>query len=504
MNNILQTLYKRYNQFGEYYDSITVPNLFWMIKIYKKSKEYSVNVEREIMDFMRKNIQEKTKNYQELSNENEFVQPKSIFIRIYILNIIAHSIPKEFYKIIDYNADSIVEISLAITLHYFVLQMYMYSEKDMSETEKKNIIGRTDFYFTINDIQKVRGKTSKEELKKYLDIFAKDITDISEKDKMGLFLDEGIPFLICIEEFLDYLIFQLEDYFRANTSNIDYSRYTDKKGEAFEQMVYEITKEMFQESYHTLYYFPNKNQKMESDVLIRDEDNVAIIECKSGTFNVANLNDDDLIKLQIRNKTKKAYKTLKQVIKYLENTKEYYFKCEDGIITGQVENPISIHLSMYSMDFIASNIHVMFPEYFENKNPILSMSIEHFFAMIFDAKINNKDIFVYWKKRKRDIQEYPEIYFDNNELDLYYEIVNEDDNTMLAELKRQGILEQLAPNAKIMSTFHNELGKEVRPAQSMLKRLDFFLLTCILEKGKSWFNINKRYLKNLEEYLRVS
>ena len=74
---------------------------------------------------------------------------------------------------------------------------------------------------------------------------------------------------------------------------------------------------------------------------------------------------------------------------------------------------------------------------------------------------------------------------------------------MLAEIKRQGILEQLAPNAKIMSSFHNEFGEEIRPAQVMLKTLDSFLLTGILKKGKSWFNINRRYLKNLEEYLLI-
>ena len=503
MENILQTIYKRYNQFGHYYDSITVPNPFWMIKLYKASKKCSVNIEQEIMSYMRKDLHEKTEHYQELLTENEFIQPKSVFIRIYILNIIAHSIPEEFYKNIMYNANSIVEISLAITLYYLGLQTYMYAGKDITETEKKNLIGRTDFYFTLNEIQKVRGKTSKEELKRYLDIFAKDIMEISENDKMGLFLDEGTPFLICIEEFLDYLIFQLEDYFKNKASNAQYSLYTDKKGESFEQIVYEITKQMFQESYHTLYYYPNKKQKMESDVLLRDKQNIAIIECKSGTFNVENLKDDELIKLQISNKTKKAYRTLKQVIKYLNNTEEYCFKCEDQIITGPAEDPICIHLSMYPMDFIASNMHVLFPQYFEEKNPIFSISLEHFFAMILDAKINNKDIFAYWKKRKRDIQEYPDLYFDNNELDLYYEIVNEDNDTMLAEIKRQGILEQLAPNAKIMSSFHNEFGEEIRPAQVMLKTLDSFLLTGIFKKGKSWFNINRRYLKNLEEYLLI-
>ncbi len=155
------------------------------------------------------------------------------------------------------------------------------------------------------------------------------------------------------------------------------------------------------------------------------------------------------------------------------------------------------------MDFIASNVHVMFPEYLEERSPILSLSIEHLLAMMLDARTKNKDIFEYWRKRKKDIQEHSGIYFDNNELDLYYEIVNEDKNTMLAELKRQGIIEQLNPNTKIISSFHNEYGEEVRPAKEMLNTLDLYLLMSILERGKTWFGINKRYLKNMEEYLQI-
>ena len=242
---------------------------------------------------------------------------------------------------------------------------------------------------------------------------------------------------------------------------------------------------------------------MEIDVLFRDKDNIAVLECKSGTFNTVGLDRDELIKLRIHNKTKKAYKTLKAVTEYLERTEEYNFESKNQKIVGHTDNPVCIHISMYPMDFIASNMHVMFPEYLEERNPILSLSIEHLLAMMLDAKSKNKDIFDYWKKRKKDIQTYSGICFDNNELDLYYEIVNEDNNTMLAELKRQGIIDQLNPNAKLISSFHNEYGEEVRPAKEMIKTLDICLLMNIFERGKSMFGINKRYLKNMKEYMQI-
>lgn len=267
--------------------------------------------------------------------------------------------------------------------------------------------------------------------------------------------------------------------------------------------MFKMTKELIQESFHTLYYHPNKKQKMEIDVLFRDKDNIAVLECKSGTFNTVGLDRDELIKLRIHNKTKKAYKTLKAVTEYLERTEEYNFESKNQKIVGHTDNPVCIHISMYPMDFIASNMHVMFPEYLEERNPILSLSIEHLLAMMLDAKSKNKDIFDYWKKRKKDIQTYSGICFDNNELDLYYEIVNEDNNTMLAELKRQGIIDQLNPNAKLISSFHNEYGEEVRPAKEMIKTLDICLLMNIFERGKSMFGINKRYLKNMKEYMQI-
>lgn len=503
MDNILEIIYKRYNQFGDLYSATTVPNQHIMIQIYKEAKHYPIDIEQRIIDKEIHRMRECVGQFQELPVDSEFVQPKSIFLRIYILNIIASSIPETFYKRIIYNATSIVEISISIALYYLGLQAYKYSGKEITDTEKKNIIGRTDFYFTLEELKKVRGKTTGEELKRYLELFAQDIADISEERQIGLFMDEENPFIICIEEFLDYVIFFLEDYFKCNASEQEYSEYTDAKGEAFEEMVFEMTKELIQESFHTLYYHPNKKQKMEIDVLFRDKDNIAVLECKSGTFNTVGLDRDELIKLRIHNKTKKAYKTLKAVTEYLERTEEYNFESKNQKIVGNTDNPICIHISMYPMDFIASNMHVIFPEYLEERNPILSLSIEHLLTMMLDAKSKNKDIFDYWKKRKKDIQTYSGICFDNNELDLYYEIVNEDNNTMLAELKRQGIIDQLNPNAKLISSFHNEYGEEVRPAKEMIKTLDICLLMNIFERGKSMFGINKRYLKNMREYLQI-
>lgn len=503
MKNILERLYKRYNQFGVSYSAYTVRNQYTMIQIYKESFLHEVNIEEKIKELEINRLIESANVDQELVYDSKNVQPKSIMLGVYYLELIANSIPATFYERLHYNATSIVEITMAITFYYLGLQTYKFSDMEITDTEKKNILGRTDFYFGLTELQKVRGKTTLKEYNEYLKLFACDINSIKEKDIQGLFMDMGSPFIIRIDEFHEYMLLKLEKIFIESATKDEYSDYTDKKGLKFEDMVYGITKNFVQENYHTLFYYPNKEQKIEVDVLLRNNEDIAVLECKSGTYNPFEINSDDVLRLRIHNKTRKAYKSLKRLLNYLASNQEYCFECESQKITGITTNPVCIHVTMYPMDFVLSNLHALFPEYLEDTgNPILSISFEHLFAMLLDAKRGSKDIFDYWKQRKKDIMEHPGVYFDNNELDLYYEIINS--NTMLAELRKQGIIDNLSPNAKIVSSFHNEFGEEERPSSHILMILDQYLMLGIFSKGKSWFSLNKRYLKNLEEYLIMS
>lgn len=504
MNNLLERIYKRYNQFEEYYGDYTVKNQYTMIRILKETQTNNFDIDKRIKEYEIDGLLDVQKDYQGLAFDSENIQPKSIILRVHYLELIASSIPESFYERTGIDGTIIVELSLAIAFYYLGLQTFKFSGMEITDTEKKNILGRADFYIGLPELQKVRGKTTTEEFEKYISFFARDIYELSDIEKIGLFLDGEKLFIICIEEFLDYMIFKLEKLFKENAVEKEDSVYRDEKGAAFEEVVYGITKNFVQENYHTLFYYPNNKQKIEIDVLLKDADNLAVLECKSGTFDPFGVDKDDVLKLQIHNKTGKAYKSLKNVSKYLKNADEYCFKCGDKKIIGNAIDPIFIHVAMYPMDFISSNVHTLFPKYLDNTdNPILTISLEHLFAMMLDAKKNGKDIFKYWEKRKRDILEHPGIQFDNNELDLYYEIINEDKNTMLSELKRQGILDQLSPNGRIFSSFHNEFGEESRPATKMIQTLDCYLMLGIFEKGKSWFGINKRYLKNLEDFLRM-
>ena len=503
MNEELKKIYKRYNQFGNYIDAVTINSQYTMVELYKEMQKQNVDIDAWLRENEIKRIKDRIGKFQELAFESEFVQPKSIFFRFFVLNVIANSIPVLVYKRMNYSAQSIVEVTIAIAMYYLGLQTYMFSPMEITETEKKNIIRNDDFYFSLDDLKVVRGKTTVIELAKYLSLFAKSVNDVKEKENIGLFLDDEKVFILCIDEFVDYIILELEIIFKSLASKEEYEEYTKEKGKRFEEMVCDITRIFFKESYHTLFYYPNDKQKMEIDVLLKDGNELTVLECKSGTFSLLGIEKDEIVKLQIHNKTKKAYRTLRTVSEYIERAGIYSFECEGRQIIGSSVNPICIHVSMYPMDFISSNIHALFPEYLYDDNPILSISIEHLFAMLLDSKKRGINIFDYWKKRKKDIIEHPDMYFDNNELDLYYELTNNYENSMLNELRQQGILDQMNLGGHIVSTFHNQFGDEVRPAQEILRMLDTYLLLGIFQKGKTWFGLNKRFLKSLEEFFQI-
>ena len=502
MKKDLKLLYKRFNQFGEYTSSYTILHQYTIIQIYKELKKRDVDIEKMICDL---EINPATSIYgepKELVYETKDVQPKSMIHRLYYLDIISSSLPDHFFREIGICADSIVEITISIALYYLGLQTWSFTDKNSNSTIK-NIIGRKDFYIGLPELKIVRWKTSADELEQYQRLFACNIEHCSP-DKEALFLDGKEMFILCIDEFLDYILFQLEQLFKDNASEQDLANYYAVKGQAFEKLVFSAISPFFTEKYHTLFYYPNAQQKVEIDILIKNADNIAILECKSGTINTYGIQDEEVLRLHISNKTKKAYRSLKRVADYIYHNNNYSFWANGKEILCRDKNPICIHVTMYPMDFISSNLHTLFPEYLHEDNPIITISLEHLFAVLLDAHQSKTDVFDYWKQRKNDIIKHPLMRFDNNELDLYYELKSNKSETMLMEIKQNGILDLINPNAKIISTFHDSKGNEVRPAQMLLQKVDSLLIPDILSRGKTLYCLNKRYLRDMKELLTIS
>ncbi len=496
----LKELYKRFNQFGDDYNGFQVRKSVTMAKIYKEYLGQDIILDRIIFEYEKEYYKAKAENTS-LYLENQCIQPKSITFRLLLLELVLDSIPNRFYNKVNIDKNSLLGITYSIVLYYIGLQTEFFSDVKMNNTEKRNLLRSIDFSFSLSDIILVRGNTEDRIFEKYIKLFSVSINELEKNEEACLFSDENKSFIFCIEDFVDYIIFEVEKKFKEICTKDENDVYTKRKGELFEKLVFEVLSLYFKECFHTVYYFPNKCQKNELDVMVRDKKDIGIIECKSGTFDISNINTDDAIKLQIRNKTKKAYKTLKTVSEYLLKNREYEFSFENETIKGEVENTYLIHVSMYSMDFISSSLHALIEEYLNEDNPILSISLEHLLAIIIDLDGKDYSLLDYWKKRKEYIVKHPHFFYDNNELDLFYELMHEE--SMLNEMEKTGFLDQINPQAKLTSSFHNQYGEEIRPASDLIRNLDSKGICKIIQCGKTKYGLNKRYLKNLDDYLRL-
>ncbi|EHZ7795102.1 hypothetical protein ABZ134_002860 [Listeria monocytogenes] len=503
MENNVEKIFNEYNDFsktGAYIQSNETA-----LKILKEGFKNSEELKKKIREYDNMDLQNKLNHdYQELKSIIEFNQPRSEVLTILYINLVLNSIDDNFFNIIDIDRDVFFQIILSITFYVLFLQSHKNLDKPLSKSAKKNIFKRENYLLGIDELKKVCWSLKDDDFKKFTSIFAFDYMhkDTKElKDEKVFKHDESI-FILSIEEFVEYILFQVEAIYRTSCTKPEFSKYQNRKGLEFEKMVYSFSNVLFNEIAHSVNYYPSHDKISETDLIIQDENSLIIVECKSGTLNLSNSSNDNEIKQKINNKVKKAYKTLENAYKYVTSNVEYNFSNKSSVIKGYSNDiePLCLHLSMYPIDSLSSNIHTLDENYIgDNDNPKITMSFEHYLAISLEHTLNDSlSITQYLKKRKEHILMHSKIQFDINELDLYYQIANKQKKSMLSESLESGLLETFPDDINIITTFQDSNGREFRPAQDIIKNLDGNLLSILLE---SKFGLNKKYLNYLKKYL---
>jgi len=386
------------------------------------------------------------------------------------------------------------------------LQTYTFSDINITPTQKKWLLGSEDFYLRLEDLQRISGKITLSSYNIFLDLFSfnLDKKNFSDLDYTKLYSKDGVMFIFNVEEFLDYMLFQIESQYKALCSKPEFSKYQKRKSLAFENLVYSLLRADFPNAGHGMYYYTS-DKKIETDIIVKTDDELIIIECKSGTIDLRSASTDEEIIMKVRNLVKKAYISLEAAAKYIQESNKYKFSNTHQVIEGesQIDNTLCVHLSMYPVDFIASNIHVLNDEYLGKINkPKISMSFEHFTSIILDLRSKKTSLSDYLRKRQATILDNPKKSFDINELDLYNQLMEIDGKSLLNEMLENDWFKRVNANATIITTFRNSDGKEYRPSTDLIHKLDSVLFSSILENGKQHFNLNKRFLRYFEEYIR--
>ena len=506
--SILKFLYEKYNNFGQK-DNSTISDIT-AIKI----------LQEDLFPF--ENISDKFKKYKELCQSKqqftgdetfqnypsikEIPQPKSIFLRVIYFDLVTKAIPDEYFESLKLNCTDLNQLVLSISLYALFLQTYTFSKSKITSSQKKWLLGSEDFYFRLDDLQRVCGKITLKSYNTFLDLFAFNLDKhkYSELEFKKLYSKNGNLFIFSIEEFLDYMLFLIECLYRGSCTNAQFSQYQQRKSLAFENLAYSILQAEFSNTGHGMYYYTSDKKKIETDIIVKTNEELIIFECKSGTVDLRSASTDEEIIMKVRNLVKKAYVSLEVVANYIQASNEYCFSNNQQIIKGEsdIDNTLCVHLSMYPIDFIASNIHVLNDEYLGKINkPKITMSFEHLTSIIIDLRSKKTSLSNYLRKRQITILNNPKKSFDINELDLYNQLMDIDGKSILNEMIETDFFNKVNENATTITTFRNSEGQEYRPSTYMIQNLDTVLLSSIIKNGKNHFNLNKRFLRYFEEYL---
>ncbi|SDH94334.1 hypothetical protein [Proteiniclasticum ruminis] len=503
-------MYEKYNNFGQK-DNSTISDIAALKMLQEVLFPYG-NISDKFRKYnqlcMSKQQLTGDETFQNYPLIKEIPQPKSIFLRFIYIDLVIKSIPDDYFESLKMNRTDLSQLVLSISLYALFLQTYAFSNLKITNSQKKWLLGSEDFYFRLDDLQRVCGKITLKSYNIFLDLFAYnlDMHEYPEPEIKKLYSKKGNLFILSIEEFLDYMLFQIESLYRTSCKDGEFSQYQQRKSLAFENLAYSLLQTEFSDTGHGMYYYPPNKKKIETDIITKTDKELIIFECKSGTIDLRRASTDKEITMKVRNLVKKAYVSLEAVANYIQESNQYYFSNNQQTIIGKsdIDNTLCVHLSMYPIDFIASNIHVLNDEYLGKINkPKITMSFEHLASIIIDLQNNKNSLSNYLRIRQTAILNNSQKSFDVNELDLYNQLMDIDGKSILNEIINTDFLKKVNSNATTITTFRNCRGKEYRPSTYMIQNLDRVLLSSILKNGKNLFNLNKRFLRYFEEYLIV-
>ncbi|MFI3618669.1 hypothetical protein [Enterococcus avium] len=505
MNNNLEIVFNQYNDFFQTGSHIRTNQT--ALRVLKTGFNNLEDFQKKINEYESEELRQKfIDDYQNLNSLLDFEQPRSIFLSVIYITIVLDSIGDDFFVEIDIERRTLLQIVLSIVMYVLFLQNYKNTEKTLSKKAKKSVFDREDYLVGIEEIKKVCWSIQYDDFEKFIDLFSFDFENkgIEELYNERLFRLEKFIFILSIEEFVEYILFQIESIYRTRSIEKEFSKYQNRKGLGFEKLVYNlsVSSGLFDEIAHSVKYYPFKNKVAEIDIIIKEEDYLTIIECKSGTIELKSSSNDNEVKQKINNKVKKAYRTLENAYDYICSNETYKFINDTVTFKGESKSiePLCLHLSMYPIDSLSSNIHVLNDKYIgSNNNPKITMSFEHFIAILLECRISDSiSITKYLKKRKEYILANPKVSMDINELDLYAQIANVNGKSLLTESSEKSLLDSFSEDVNIFTSFKDANGNEYRPAYNMIKSLDSVLLPWVLDFD---FGLNKRFLSYFKRFI---
>lgn len=323
---------------------------------------------------------------------------------------------------------------------YFLLSvkkdMDSYSD-DFETIFSKNTLNN---WFTVEELISINSGISREKYQIFLDKFSVEINNINRKiDPFKIIKNEEQYTVIFLRDFT-YSLYQVLEDFLITESNKNENKnfnYGNIKGEMFERYTRMILRDYFpwNNIHENCFYRDIDGKDSELDFLIEFDDVLLNIECKSSKFDTYYSANKQSLNDRFISAYKRSFESIDRFHRTINNKDIFSIKTnnKNRIISTKNKKVVSIHLTVYDMRYIGSEIQrdiiSDLPKYEYYPININTIDLQ---CMLMETRFGSDgdtNFRYYLKKRFDLINNAKNLKFDLDEIDVFgYLISNSEDN----------------------------------------------------------------------------
>lgn len=303
-------------------------------------------------------------------------------------------------------------------------------KKDTKRVFEKNSL---HYWFTISEISTLNKKIETSFFDEYIKLFSINAQDIeSYFDVYKIYVTKKGYTLILLSDFAYYLYFNLENHILSKLKDSqEISCWGRAKGVSFERYLTNIIKSCIPHSliYNNKHYIDVNGNKSEIDAIVEFDDFLLFVEAKSSRFDSAIPFITNNIDERFKNAFKKSYDSIDRFHKTIQgkHSIEIFDNKSSRNICLSGKKIISIHTTVYNIQYFSTEIQRGFIAVLPNYEfyPI-TINITDFYTILLESKSDNTTYKLkkYLYERFEFINEFKNVKFDVDEIDIYGLIVN--------------------------------------------------------------------------------
>lgn len=338
-----------------------------------------------------------------------------------------------------------------------IFRTFLFNTSRLKKTDESNELIATliqnkepKIWFDLDEIIALSPSISRASLQLYLQLFSRNLKDIStsDNDVSYIYKNAEMYAIIFIDDYANYVFSKVEKMitnYLQKIGNDKLEEYKRNRGKNLETSVYDITRQVFDETYQNLTYVDLEAKKREIDIISFNEKTI-LVECKSSYFNLYEHSSDYETRMKIRGAFGNTLKSVKAVFDTLEKSGSISLKRNKQLIRviTQDRSLIPIQVTLYPIDIVGTYLHNFDPKY-DDEFKVYPININYidYFVLLYLAYLNKIPFLQYLETRSTFINKYKDIDLDIDELSVFGFLTDPGNEEIISNIKIWGGMRKL-------------------------------------------------------------